>query len=407
MERRFSLKGHAMGASFARRAFTLVELMIVVAIIGILVALLQPGLSMVGSVAAQMRCATNLHRLWQAISMRTADEALQASKRSLRSSAWPSQVLPYLESGAQFMICPAGGESLSDGGASADSQDTTFGGGAAGGEVSGGGGGDDWPTSYAKISDLADFKTEKANNVFYYVPLEEGRYCLKLSDEQYAAARAAGLLVESGDNMRSKFDTAYQPGTNRHVYWLCIEGVGGDDDFKEAMIHVTEQKDGSFSLEINCGSHGSTNFLVSKPEGVKLLSLPANSSGLHLTLKPADEPDTAGAAGGGGGLQYARNQDDDPVTNAVVSTSYAMNVYYPQMVRKGAKILLMDYSKYLAYVNDYWDDENMDPQQTGIPIFARHGGRMNVLYADGSVVAEDPKDVNPAVPAIEAALWDP
>jgi prepilin-type processing-associated H-X9-DG protein len=49
----------------------------------------------------------------------------------------------------------------------------------------------------------------------------------------------------------------------------------------------------------------------------------------------------------------------------------------------------------------------MDPKQTGIPIFARHGGRMNVLYADGSVVAEDPKDVDPSDPTHEAALWDP
>jgi hypothetical protein len=32
---------------------------------------------------------------------------------------------------------------------------------------------------------------------------------------------------------------------------------------------------------------------------------------------------------------------------------------------------------------------------------------MNVLYADGSVVAEDPQDINPASPAHEMALWDP
>ncbi|MCX5685102.1 MAG: type II secretion system protein [Planctomycetota bacterium] len=109
-----------MDASFVRRAFTLVELMVVIAIIGVLVALLQPGLSMVGSVADQMRCATNLHRLWQAVALRTADEALQANKKTLRANAWPSQVLPYLESGAQFMLCPSGGESLSGSGATTE-----------------------------------------------------------------------------------------------------------------------------------------------------------------------------------------------------------------------------------------------------------------------------------------------
>jgi prepilin-type N-terminal cleavage/methylation domain-containing protein/prepilin-type processing-associated H-X9-DG protein len=411
MSKRFSLKGQAMGASFVRRAFTLVELMIVIAIIGILVALLVPGLGVVSSVADQMRCATNLHRLWQAVSMRTADETSQVRKRPLRATAWPSQVLPYLESGSTFMICPVGGESLSEGGASAGSQDTTWGSGdgAASGGASGGGG-DDWTPSYARISDLADFKTEKGGGVFYFIALEEGRYCLKLSEEQYAAARAANLLNNSdnADNIRDKFNTAYQIGANRHAYWLCIEGVGGDDDFKEAMIHVTEQKDGSFSLEISTGTHGSTNSLVSKPEGVKLADLPPNISGVQVTLKTTDDPEPAATAGGlGVSSLYSTIQADDPIANSVVSTSYAMNVYYPQMNSKGAKILLMDYTKYLAYVNDDWGGEKMDPDQTGVPIFARHGGRMNVLYADGSVAAEDPKDVNPADPARERALWDP
>ena len=402
-----------MGASLVRRAFTLVELMMVIAIIGILVALLQPGFTLVTAAANQMRCATNLHRLWQAVAMRTGDETSQANKRLLRASAWPSQVLPYLESGAQFMICPQGGESLSAAGASADSGSTIgFSDGAAGGATSGGGGsGDDWPQSYAQLSDLADFKTEKGGGVVYYVALEEGLWCLKLSDEQYAAARAQNLLNNSGnaDFIRTKFDCVYHPGANRHTYWYCIEGHGGDDDFKEALIHVTEQKDGSFTLDISTGDHGSTNSLVSKPEGVKLAALPPNISGVHLTLKPADDPNPVAGGGGGGGAGslYANNQDDDPIVNTVVSTSYAMNVYYPQMVSKGSKILLMDYTKYLAYVNDDWAGDKMDPDQTGVPLFARHGGRMNVLYADGSVAAEDPKDVNPVVPSVEAALWDP
>ena len=396
-----------MGESLVRRAFTLVELMMVIAIIGILVALLQPGFTLVTAAANQMRCATNLHRLWQAVSMRSADETAQASKKPLRATVWPSQVLPYLESGAQFMICPQGGESLSEGGAGGSSASDTFGDGAAGGQTSSGGG-SDWPASYAQLSDLADAKTVAGGNT-YITALDEGRWCLKLSDEQYAAAVAANLLNNSAsaDNIRDKFDVVYHPGANRHAYWLCFEDHGGDEDYKDFMIHVTEQKDGSFSLEITAGYTGHTNSLISKPEGVELLKMPSNSSGMHLTLKPADDPNPVAGGGGANATLYAPNEADDPVSNTVVSTSYAMNIYYPRMTGKGSKILLMDYTKYLAYVNDDWGDEKMDPGQTGVPIFARHGGRMNVLYADGSVVAEDPKDVNPVVPSVEAALWDP
>jgi len=397
-----------MRTSLVRRAFTLIELMIVIAIIGILVALLQPGFTLLSSAADQMRCATNLHRLWQAVSMRTADETAQASKRTLRASVWPSQVLPYLESGAQFMICPQGGESLSAGGASASSANDAFGDGAAGGDTSSGGGsGDGWPQSYAQLSDLADGKTVSGSNT-WITPLEEGRWCLKLSDEQYNAALAANLLNDSlnADFIRDKFDVVYRPGANRHAYWLCIEDHGADEDYKDYMIHVTEQKDGSFSLDICAGATGHTNSLISKPEGQELVKIPSHATGLHLTLKPADDPSST-MTGGGADALYAPNQADDPVSDSVVTTSYAMNVYYPRMTGKGSKILLMDYTKYLAYVNDDWGDEKMDPDQTGVPLFARHGGRMNVLYADGSVVAEDPKDINPAVPAHEMALWDP
>jgi prepilin-type processing-associated H-X9-DG protein len=338
--------------------------------------------------------------------MRTADDVLQSRKQLLRATAWPAQVLPYLESGSQFMVCPAGGESMSEDGASAGDTSASYTDGAASSGTPGGtGSGNDW-ANYAQLSDLADVKTE-SGTTSWLVPLEEGRWCLKLSDDQYAAARSAGFLP-GGANLRDKFDTAYQPGGNRHSYWLCVEDHGGDDDFKDVMIHVTENKDGSFGLDVSAGQHGHRNSLVNKPEGAELMFVPSPCASFHLTVKPSDSPD---AVGSGGGVevapQYSSIQADDPVQGGVVSTSYAMNAYYPQMTRKAGKILLVDYIKYLVYVNDDWAGEKMDPEQTGSPLFARHGGRMNVLYGDGSVAAENPQDIDPVTPKNEWVLWRP
>ncbi|MCX5682430.1 MAG: type II secretion system protein [Planctomycetota bacterium] len=399
-----------MSASLGRKAFTLVELMVVIAIIGILLALLMPGLTLVGASVNQARCASNLNRLYQAISLRTADEVMQANQRVLRASAWPAQILPYLESGAQLMICPAGGESMSEDGASG-AGDTSLS-GTIGGQTSGGGssgtGSSDW-SNYAQLSDLIDVMTDCMNGTKYIVPAEEGRWCLKLSDDQYAAARGQGLLndADSANYTHTKFDTTYQPGANRHSYWLCVEDHGDDEDYKDVMIHVTENKDGSFSLAVSSGQTGHTNYIINKPEGAVLMQVQKSSASVNLNVKPSDSPNATGTGSGGGGPLYAANQQDDPISSAVVSTSYAMNVYYPQMTRKGSKILLMDYIRYLAYVNDDWGGEKMDPLMTGTPIFARHTGRMNVLYSDGSVAAEDPQDINPVVPANERTLWDP
>ncbi|MCX5685487.1 MAG: type II secretion system protein, partial [Planctomycetota bacterium] len=300
-----------MGASLGRKAFTLVELMVVIAIIGILLALLMPGLTLVGASVNQARCSSNLHRLWQAISLRTADEVMQANQRVLRASAWPAQVLPYLESGAQLMICPAGGDSLSGDGASGagdTSMSGTIGGQTSGGGSSGTGSSGDW-ANYAQLSDLIDAKTDCLNGTVYFIPPEEGRWCLKLSDDQYAAAHASGYLP-GGSNLRDKFDTAYQPGANRHSYWLCFEDHGGDDDFKDIMIHVTENKDGSFALEVSAGTHGHRNTIVNKPEGAELMLVTSPCAAVHLTVKPSDSPNataTGSGGSGGGGPLYAAN----------------------------------------------------------------------------------------------------
>jgi prepilin-type N-terminal cleavage/methylation domain-containing protein/prepilin-type processing-associated H-X9-DG protein len=398
-----------------RRAFTLAELMIVIAIIGVLLALMVPGFGEAWAVANHTRCTDNLHRLYQAISMRNADEMVNVRLTSLRATVWPAQLMPYLERGAEIMVCPNGGESMSEGGG---------GGGGTGGDTPpGGGGGDpggsggdppipDYPPRYAQLSDLAEVKNVAGSST-YFTPLEEGRWMLKLSDEQYSAATAQNLLNDSAnaDNIRTKFNCNYSPGGNPHSYWLCDEDHGADEDYKDLMIHVTEERDGSFTLDIVGGFTGHTNSIVSKPDGAQLISVPSHATGLRITLKPTDEElppgGSGGDPGGTGGTGGQRPGEQDAIPNVVVATSYAMNANYPRMPRKGGKILLMDYCHYLAYVTDDWRGEKMDPDGDSIPTFARHWGRMNVLYADGSVKLEDARDVDPVVPTTEMLLWDP
>jgi prepilin-type N-terminal cleavage/methylation domain-containing protein/prepilin-type processing-associated H-X9-DG protein len=85
------------------RAFTLVELIVVIAIIGILVGLLMPGIGRAWQVAQTMQCQTNLTTLYKAQTSWNADrEAIDST-----ASAWVALLGSYLEGRAETLRCPS------------------------------------------------------------------------------------------------------------------------------------------------------------------------------------------------------------------------------------------------------------------------------------------------------------
>ena len=100
-----------------RHAFTLVELLMVVVVIGVLVMLLMPAIGAAWQVAAATQCKTNLGHIWQAYGMWRADRQLTL----LSGGGWVGALMPYVERNSAIFKCGGRAENVSGGGGSGSS----------------------------------------------------------------------------------------------------------------------------------------------------------------------------------------------------------------------------------------------------------------------------------------------
>lgn len=393
-----------------RRAFTLMELMIVVLILGVLLALLGPTVQNTWVVADHYRCTRNLSYLYQAITMRRTDLAV-GSKSDLKTRWWPTQLMPYMDNGAPFLVCPAADAEESEmggGGSGGDGYDSGSGSGGSGQDQ----GGQNPPKAYPPIPELCELRLGNGS----YQPMDAGPWTLKLSEEQYQTARGMGYLAADSSShryLRDKMNTTYNPGPDPYVFYLCFEdniSTGGDQDFQDTLIRVVDKQDGSYELTIS-GHTAGKHSLVSKPDREVLLPLAIsgyyqNQQIMVGQAEAQEEQQQPGGSGGGfSGSQYGSAQDPATIGSVIVSTNYAMNGDFPFLTYRAGRVALLDYSKYLFHATDIWSEPSMDPNGDGVPIFARHWGQINALMTDGSVQLMLPEDLDPARPETFVQYW--
>jgi len=335
-------------------AFTLVELLIVIVILGLLLALLFPSLRVVWNRYHMTRCQTNLSHIYQAFRLRAADEAMGV-KEAYAVPAWSSTLLPYLEGDTGQLKCPAAPEVQS-------------------GAVE----------PVRPIWELVEFRVKSGA---YITQLMPGPYMLKLSVTQYNKARGMGLLGNDNvaNNINSNYPefNTYVPDGQPDVYWLCMEDYGGDWDFKDVMTRVTDNGDGTTTVECISGYTGHANSLMDKLTGQVLFDTGSNL----WDFSPARTVV----------LQTGRAVDAD----------YGMNENAFTIGGAGGKILVLDYLRLEVKTTDLWAEKFFDPAKSGVPLFARHFGQANVLFSDGSVHPERPADIDPFTPTVAKKWWEP
>jgi prepilin-type N-terminal cleavage/methylation domain-containing protein/prepilin-type processing-associated H-X9-DG protein len=322
-----------------RFAFTLVELLVVIAIIALLAMLMVPAVTGILRVANRTICGNNLKRIGEAVTI-VSGSSNNARTVKVNVTNWPAQLAEHLVGGGGVFECPEGESELLA------------------------------PESIP----LEDQVCIHVTTTGYDLELIEGPYAAKLSDEQFKTISFGGAHVYIPD---------YVPGNDPTLYSWILEDIthaGSDMDY-EIGIRVQENGDGTLTLRVKQLTGAGYNFnLVDKMDGRNILVTKSQMDG---------GPGSEVILGSGGG-----------------ATSYGMNAQINGISNDGGKIMVMDYRWFVARSDHDWSSDKLSSDIPGIPIFARHRGKINVLFSDGSVQLKRPDEVNPADPGIQTTLWD-
>jgi prepilin-type N-terminal cleavage/methylation domain-containing protein len=389
------------------RGFTLPELLIVIVIVALLATLLYPAAFRAFETHKLLGCTERLYYIGQAWHVRASEARVRSEQIApLQVAYWKQQLRPYLEYESDQLMCPVA--SLSAGTPTGwdgvdpwerARQQMADGGTGAGGRTG----------SFVSEEDIverpsmenlkvevwlrpgSDFRGVKENNLIYIMDCEEGQWARKENVTQ--------------DSYELVFEDSWNTTWN------------------DLRMRFTEHEDGSLSityLEEHTG--GNCYNLVNVATGETLLCGMGDGNAHHgwpklsygssviLEAEDVDQPEmtddeigefttgSGGAAGSG--------------TGAELRGTYGMNsiANFREGIQ-GHVVLCLDYKKSVARgptdaLPDWWHKDGWQTED-GIPVFARHFGKINVLFSDGRVELMDPWTIDPSGPVSVNRWWDP
>jgi prepilin-type N-terminal cleavage/methylation domain-containing protein len=243
--------------------FTLVELLVVVAIIALLAALLVPSFSGFARMTNRTKCANNLKRVGEAATMFTGSGSGGREVR-LIPQQWATQLAAFVGDGGAF-VCPEGENEF------------------------------ETPESLP-LSELACVNVTTTGMDLEFV---EGPYVAKLSDEQFQGINWGPAHV---------FLPPYDAGPNPTLFWWVMEDIvapGSDMDY-EIAVRVAQNGDGTVTLRVKQITGAGYNFnLIDKPDRNVLVTKGQMNGG------PGSE---VVMGGGGGTTSYGMNAEINKIS---------------------------------------------------------------------------------------------
>ncbi len=339
------------------RAFSLTEMLIVLAVMGVLVSMIVPTAIRIPALARRAHCSANLRHLGQAYAAYCAN--VLTATPDLGPYAWSTTLKPYLGDNSQALYCPE--DEYPHHGMPDMRLDVSY----------FGLGSDHMPNSRALFGRFPYWEEGPSGH--------PGPGIWKLNDEDYQTFTTNPDGADATDLL-----PRYTPGKNPKSYYLVIEeGLQGEEassdyDYDDLIIHVTELDDNRFSMTFEKQWYFA-NYALFDANGDQIGDSSAQSLGVPGNSGPFEFPFTG-------------------------KLSYGFNWRVTMMPRGVHKVLAVDYDTEAVHVggdstsNDDWADAP-----------ARHLGRINVLFADGAVVSHTLDEIDPGEPgsANDLNYWDP
>ena len=342
-----------------RRAFTLVELITVMGIIVLLVAILLPSLR--GAVTAQRRveCAIHLEKIGQACATRIASMGT-GLRGQVAPLGWQNALKSFVSNDKIVFVCPEDGDPAPDpgGGLKGVCIECFYGGAVVWDVYLDQGGANEWIWKMSRTQYLEFMKVSG-----------EGK------TTPYKAVYLKTGYVEDND-----------PYTMYFTFEDTMPWGGGDQDFYDVVLeaHYTESEI-QFTVMVRASG---MSFALCKKDPDRKVLIPDLSVGAKASVP---------CYGG--------------------KTSYGINSMSASILPAKRKLLALDYELSIAVGSaydegtkraehlHYWDPKPQDPKAP--PTFARHYGKINTLFADGSVQLVSPEAINPNYPENTREYWDP
>lgn len=337
------------------RAFTLVELLIVVTIVLLLLAILAPSFRGVQQRAAAARCMSNLHQIGVAFAKRRADASTGMGSGSSSQKyypvgdAWPGIPYDSVKNAPAIFACPSLGESVDEG-------------------------------------DRPSLSTIFKNTIYY---CRNRGYYIRFDDPNVQRMGAQHVGMQFGTGPKGKYLEFCVEDVDPPVTSILAQGDDGAVHVDLDTSTVTAQL-----IDGGCGEHNCILYF-GKPMFPQWQGKPADPAEWY-------DPASVGTNGYYGYTGAGKVKVGQVVFLNGMRCDYGINKDAYKMGAGETQAAVIDFEE--TVVN--YDVSDMNVKLTKVAD-ARHNGNINVLRAGGDVVTKTPAQLNPAMPDVTTTWWKP